>query len=181
MLFIGKSKNSLRKENNRLEKQLEDIKRKYRTGNIVQSKNAYSRDGYYANIESLPDYQNKWKNSFFDLHQDIAEYFSSGVLSSRYLNYYQKTYHNSFGNAKGEYEYSQFVVHCSAVIPSDEGPMLYLEDPFGYIISKPLIHTSIETAKSWINRILVIDLGLHYKKNDYPINRIRTLKYTLYD
>lgn len=179
MIFLNKSIKLLRKENTILESQLESIKKKYLIGNIVQSKNSYSRDGFYSNIGDVPNYDSKWKNSFFEVHQDIAETFSSGNLSTNCLNKY--AYKSKCIEIKDEYTYDPFVALCSAVIPSQEGPKLYLIDPFGSIVSNPLKNTTLRTAETWINHILVAYIGLHHQKTDYPINRIQTLKYTLYD
>lgn len=174
MLFLGRSKRYLLKENAMLEEKLEAVKKKYYIGNIVQKKNLVaSRDGFYSNLEDVPKYQNKWRKSFFELHQDIAETHSEGNLSAYYLNRCKRS-------MKDEYLYRSFVVLCSSVVSTPDGPILYLEDPFGSIVSNPLKNTPIETAESWVNRILIASIGLHSYRDDYPINRIQTLKYSLY-
>ncbi len=175
MLNLYKSKRFLLKENALLEEQLDAIKRKYLVGNIVQKRNLVSsRDGFYSNIKEISNYRTKWKRSFFEIHQDIAETYSEGNLSSYHLDKYKQ-------NMKDEYVYRSFVVLCSAVISSHDGPILYLEDPFGSIVSNPLKNTPLATAESWVNRILITSIGLHSYRNDYPINRIQTLRYSLYD
>lgn len=168
-------------ENNLLEEQLERVKRKYLTGNKVQELSMYiTRTGYYSNLESLPDYSSKWKNSFFDIHQDIAEKYTDGNLSLRRIKFRREIAKYDY-SSQNSYHYLPFVTHCCGVIPSDEGPMLCLEDPFGSIISRPLKWISLEEVKPWINRILVAYIGIHFENRDYPINRVQTLKFTLYD
>lgn len=175
MLFLGKSKRYLRKENAMLEEELEAVKKRYYIGNIVQKRNlTSSRDGFYSRIEEVPEYQKKWRKSFFEVHQDVAETYSQGNLSVTYLNRYKLS-------MKDEYVYLSFVVFCSSVVSTQDGPILSLEDPFGSIVSNPLKNTPIATAESWVNRILIASIGLHSYRNDYPINRIQTLKYSLYN
>ena len=174
-------KKSLLRENQILQIQLKRAKVRYLAGNVVQKRSSLFRDGNYSDIEKVSDYKTKWINSFYDLHQDIAEAYSRGNLSPSLLRYIQEgDRHNNY-NPQHEYKYYPFVVHCSAVISNELGPVLYLEDPFGHIISRPLTWTSLETARSWANRLLIAHIGFNYKCKDYPINRIQTLKFSLYD
>ena len=176
-MILFRSKRSLIKENRILERELKVTKARYLAGNVIQNRRKYTRDdGYYSKIEDVPDYKSKWMNSFYDLHPDIAELYSDGNLSpGRLLNIREWNRRDNY--KKDTYNYIAFVVHCSAVISTAEGPVLYLEDPYGHIISKPLTWASLETAKSWANRMLIAHIGLNYiDKEYYPINRIQTLK-----
>lgn len=181
LIFLFGRTKRLIQENSLLEEQLEKVKRKYLIGNKIQKLHYNStRIGYYPELELLPDYPTKWKNSFFYLHQDIAEELTEGNLSSNYINTIKKFRKYDY-SSQNSYYYKPFVVHCHGVIPTEEGPMLCLEDPFGSIISRPLKNISLETAKSWINRMLVAYIGIHYEHEEFPINRVKTLKFTLYD
>lgn len=155
-MFFSRRIKKLLDENIRLENLLEKVKLKYRVGDIVQEKYGYSRtrDGYYSNIENLQNYHSKWKNSFFELHQDIAETYTEGNLSAReFKNLRNKRRYNDFNKHK-ENTYTPYVVHCYAISPSEKnGPILCLEDPFGFITSRPLSWISYDTAKTWVNQM----------------------------
>lgn len=179
-MFLKKRKISLIEENEILKEELERVKRKYLTGNKIQEVNNWSRTGYYSNLESLPDYSTKWKNSFFELHQDIAEKYTKGNLSPRFIRIRRESI-KYYYSIQDSYQYQPFVVHCYGIIPTDDGPMLCVEDPFGSIISKPLKWISLQEVKPWINRILITYIGIHYENTNYLINQVKTLKYNLYD
>lgn len=180
-ILFFRAKKKLIYDNRILEEHLNKLKFKYKIGNLIQTKNyGTSRKGLYSDLDLLPNYIMKWKNSFYELHQDIAEEKSNGNLSDTNIHV-NKEKIKLFDIYQGPDNYMSFVVHCYGVIPSNKGPMLCLEDPFGSILTNPVPFISQEIAKSWVNRMLIADIDLNNEKDDFNIKRIQTLKYNLYD
>lgn len=74
-----------------------------------------------------------------------------------------------------------FAMLCIGVEPTKEGPVLILVEPFMTLHTKPLSKTSLKLAKSWVNRILIVDLTLtsnSFNKKEFEVNRIKSLKIT---
>ncbi len=74
-----------------------------------------------------------------------------------------------------------FALLCIGVSKAKDGPVLILQEPFKTLQTKPLKKTKIETARSWINRVLLVDLEIPTSvKEDYEfeVKRIKVLNLT---
>lgn len=57
--------------------------------------------------------------------------------------------------------------------PTDKGPILVLEDPFGTIISEPVPNISNEEANELVGKILFLTMTLFPNINKCTISAIR--------
>lgn len=74
-----------------------------------------------------------------------------------------------------------FAMLCVGVEPSKDGPILFLMEPFMSLRTKPLTKTPLERAKSWINRMLIVDLTLtadSFDRKEFEVNRVQSLTIT---
>lgn len=76
-----------------------------------------------------------------------------------------------------------FAMLCVGVKASIQGPILILNEPYKTLRTKPLRNTTLKTAKSWVNRILLVDLTITktaFDDVEFKAHRIRPLKLTRY-
>lgn len=74
-----------------------------------------------------------------------------------------------------------FALLCIGVKPSKDGPILILEEPFMTLQTRPLSKTSLHRAKSWVGRILIVDLTISiesFRKKEFEANRIQSTTIT---
>lgn len=74
-----------------------------------------------------------------------------------------------------------FAMLCVGVSATKNGPVLFLQEPFKTLQTKPLQKTSINLAQSWINKILVVDLLIKPSALidlEFEVQRVKVLNLT---
>lgn len=181
-------KDALLKEIAELEKERDRVKAHHELGNELQKledereylKLFYgNRYGSYGIWEDIPGHE-RWDGTFFQTHP--VEITKTGVqdLSEKSLQWMRSSFAFSMGNPPPKYVYTNYTLWIEAIIPSTEGPILKLTDPFNSIFANPLKNISPDEANQWAGRMAVISLGLsNTDLNDYNIQSITLLPYTL--
>lgn len=176
-------RSSLENEVMILSRELNSKKDRFELRNNIQNlwDGLRNRNGNYQRVENLPDFETKWKESFFVKHRLIAEKYSGYTLSKRGITKAKEEHIEQPFRDEEAYIYVQVVVFVEAIIPTSTGIALKLSDPFGSILTDPLKNTSLEDASTWINRIIVAHIGFNYHKNNYPLKGFKLLKFSLYE
>lgn len=74
-----------------------------------------------------------------------------------------------------------FAMLCIGVTKTKDGPILILQEPFKILQTKPLKKTKLDTARSWINRIIIVDLELSVsakEDDEFEAKRVKVLNLT---
>lgn len=78
-------------------------------------------------------------------------------------------------------EYQYYAVICEAVVPTSQGVVLFIRDPYRKMHTQPLKKTSIEQAQNWVGLMLVVKAHItedQFTNDELYIERIKVLKYT---
>lgn len=161
------------------------LEHKYKTGNELATLNqinasresAAIRKGLYDDL-LYPQLFDLWKDTFFVNHRIIAEKLASSTLSQKHVQELKERQRKSI--FMEPYQYETFVVWIEAMIPTPQGNILKLTDPFGSLYTKPLSNAFFDDKGIQIDRIAVATIGFsHITQNEHPVESLTILPYTI--
>jgi len=169
-----KKRDELKTENTNLKIELANKEYNSKINDIIKSFKNYSgqRGGKYKDIIFLPDYESKWKGTFFDVQRPLIERLNAWPINR--LNLLKQ---GVFSHLK-EFQIP-LIGHCDMVCSTKSGPIIRITDPYGSVTFAPLKKTTYETALTWLGRILIVH-SIYRPERKSPIAaRIQTLSFML--
>lgn len=139
------------------------------------------RGGTYWNICNIPDYQTKWKNSFFDvqnLYIESLQAISLDIFTTIECNYKG----NPFIQRELPYK-ANIIGYCDMVRNTSQGPIIRLSDPSGKYTPPPIKDIAYEDIYTMFQqkRIILMTLIIHTGKQMVNIKEFKPLNYQLFD
>ncbi len=135
------------------------------------------RGGIYGNIKNLPNYNEYWKKTVFNTKRVLLETMKFSTLDMiPMLN--KGCYNNPFCAPDKDLK-ANILGYCDMIIPSKNGPILHLIDPYTDYTLPPLKKITFEEATMYSGRLIKVTMLFNYfKKHPNPIG-ITLLPFTL--
>lgn len=163
----------LEREADALEKKLENLKdEEYRR--VLRSENRGYRKQFYKRLPI------GWLDSVYCTRLHALLPYISSTLSTYDLKRDLDTMKNAYYPGEEYKEHQVYVVLCESVVPTKEGVILFMADPYRKIHSQPL-EIDITYAEKLIGKMLMIQVWLsedQLTNPEFDIEKFRELKYT---
>lgn len=174
-------RDKLLEENKQLQLEYNDKRRNSEINDVISTiKNRTKpRGGKYRNLIFNPEYQTKWKGTFFDTQRPLIESLNAYPLDHIEL-FEDGNYNNPYAHPLKERS-GKLIGYCDMIAPSKYGPVIRISDPYGSYTFPPLQRTPFEEACKWRGRILIVDALFQYGKKTPQIMNIKVLSFTLYE
>lgn len=182
LITLTEKRDNLLQDNMRLRTELDNKTHNSKVNDIIESIKKYQgpRGGKYNDIINLPEYETKWKGTFFDTQRPLIEQLKAYPINR--LELYKEGYSNNpftpniYVDLPGE-----LIGHCDMVAPSKYGPVIRITDPYGSVTFPPLKKTPYETAINWLGRILLVEALYKYERKNPIVTRVQVLMFTLHE
>lgn len=136
-----------------------------------------ARGGSYGKIRNLKDFE-KWKQTSFWKYQNelnLKGYTLANLPGKELIG-------NEF--IKPEWNISfefDICAYCDMVLPTSNGPIVHIIDPFGECTLPPAKSVTNEEANKMIGSIIIVKCNMRYYQKDYKVIGFEKLPYTLND
>lgn len=175
-----KKRDALLLENAKLKTELKNKEYNSKVNDIIKSINNYSgqRGGKYKDLIFHPDYETKWKGTFFDVQRPLIEKLNAYPINRLEL-YKQGSSNNPFAKSPYEERPGSLIGYCDMVVPTKAGPVIRITDPYGSVTFPPLKFTSYESAVNWLGHIIIVHALYKFESKNPEVKEVQALSFTL--
>lgn len=140
----------------------------------------YLHGGEYATLFLHPEYQSKWKESFYDKERMFIQELQRNTLSIASLKRkIERTAPPVDLEDNADKMIARVLGFCDRVTPTKVGPMIHLIEPDNEYEFPPFLGSGNEYASLYTNRMLIVRAQF-YKNHPSTVMEVFVLPFTLY-
>ena len=127
--------------------------------------------GIYRRLEKLPDFEHKWKDSFWGINRLLLEQIGGYTLEAESLSYARQVQENN-PYSPDSFFYFNSVVLVESVLTTKDGTHFLLSDPFGSIIAKSEGTFTKEDLTRHLQTYCIANLGVLYSDDTIRLRKL---------
>lgn len=136
-------------------------------------------------IKKLPDYESRWKNSYYERHQVECENINDGILEKEDMEEsLQIAEHSPFRTTEPEKYFIPLTTVCvlEGIVHTPSGPMLTLSDCYGSVTTEPVDEALLpEDYENKTGHMFTISIKYNKYHKYVILEKIMEMPYTLYE
>ena len=173
-----KNNNELRTKINEIEELTKEFDELWETEIKQWNGHAGSRGGQYGIMRNLKDFE-QWKETVFWKYREELNFPNTWTLK-------RLPERELVGNdiIRPEWKWNfdfNICAYCDMVLPTSQGPIVHIKDPFGEYTLPPAKNISNEVAQELIDSLILASCIMRYYQKDYEVLGFKKLPYTMYN
>lgn len=172
--------NELLSEIANLREEKQTLQEEHELRNNIELTNMFHhRIGEYGDLTKLPDYHDKWWNSFYVRHRLYAEQRVNFTLKPSRITRFKKDMAANPYCDKLDYKSISCICYYDTFFYNRK-VSLVLNDPYGTLRTSPTDLITLDQANASIQRMFYVEIGVLEGSDEYPIRVLEPLPYKLY-